>query len=151
MSDESSNMFVVNVYVATSSRELDRYTRFVSELSKLPGIRLTQDWSRNIRLAQNLGFTSDEQLSDAVAHQVYATCKRGITDSDIFVLLVPTTPTRGAWWECGLADGHSLMVSSGNPGSAFRSAFHKTFDTDEDLLLWLGEISSWNAKLAGLD
>ena len=119
-------------------------------MEELPNIEVTQNWSKNIILSGLVGYTSDEDLPDPIAAQVYTSCKAGVKDAHIFVMLAPTTPTRGAWFEAGLADGTCHMVSVGDPGSAFRTAFHRVFKTEDEVIDWLSTISNWNVRLNAL-
>lgn len=92
----------VPIYVAASSKERDRYRSFVERLPK--GFDVTYNWANTFdRVEEQLASGAIPALTRADLSLIGATCFRGVEAGAVFVLLVPTTPSRGAWVELGMA------------------------------------------------
>lgn len=100
----------MKIYVAASSKERPRYRRFLRALEVI-GVGVTYNWSEHFdRVTLDGRVPTDADLNVAEEE-----CKRGIDECEVFVMLVPTTPSRGAWFELGYASrGGKKTVSIGD-------------------------------------
>lgn len=92
----------LRVYVAASSRELERVDRALEGLSKIPNVEVTYRWIDDMREQMAKGRT-DKDLTREEALEVGDACLQGVYDADLVWLLYPNEPTRGAWVELGYA------------------------------------------------
>lgn len=92
----------LKVYVAASSRELERVDRALAGLSKIPNVEVTYRWIDDMREQMAKGRT-DKDLTREEALEVGDACLQGVYDADLVWLLYPNEPTRGAWVELGYA------------------------------------------------
>ena len=110
----------MKIYVAASSKELERAERIMAAL-RARGHEITFDWTVPIRERAARG-EPDAKLS--ITERGFYAFKdtNGIEDADLFWQLIPTTESAGAWWELGYATGlrngkvkHPHVIVSGNP------------------------------------
>lgn len=94
-----------SVYVAGSSAEIERVERVIARLRDA-GVRITHDWTHDVREVRAAGHASDADLSDDDAAQHAIRDLGGAFGARTFLLLAPETPTRGAWVELGAAWAH---------------------------------------------
>jgi nucleoside 2-deoxyribosyltransferase len=130
-------MMAPRVYVAGSSRELERAERVIAEAQRR-GFIVTQDWPAAVRAAgaSNEGLTHEQRTSAA------RECMRGVHTADAVVLLVPAAgvETIGAWFELGYAVSRGLRVFASTPAGREEStvflALHavSTLSSDQDAL-----------------
>lgn len=110
----------MKVYVAGASRERDRVERILFAVGVEPRLYLTFDWLSHIDEvgAANEGVSRDQRLvSTSLNFQ-------GIAQCDVFVLLIPSVETRGAWVELGYAlHMHKPVWVSGRAADEARSIF----------------------------
>lgn len=92
----------LKVYVAASSRELERVDRALEGLSKIPNVEVTYRWIDDMRKQMAKGLT-DKDLTREEALEVGDACLQGVYDADLVWLLYPNETTRGAWVELGYA------------------------------------------------
>ena len=109
----------LRVYVAGSSREMDRARAAMDYVRELGGV-ITFDWVAEIERvgSANDGLTDEQRRSSAAADL------EGVEACDVFWLLAPETPSTGAWVELGIALGlrESIRIIVSGPGSK-RSIF----------------------------
>lgn len=125
-----------SVYVAASSHEMDRARVAFSAVKAAPELSLALDWIAQIESVgvANFGLSIDDgsRYAEPSVEAVKA--------CDVFVLLMPSTPTSGAWFELGIAVacGKPLVVAGDPvPVSIFGSyaAAHGTHvETDEQAI-----------------
>lgn len=111
----------MKVYVAGSSRELDR-ARAAIAACRARGWHVTGDWPAEIARA---GGRANRGLSPAERRGAAVSCLHGVRQADAFWLLVPgeDSPSAGCWVELGVAleAGPGIaIVASGDTG---RSVF----------------------------
>lgn len=96
----------ITVYVAGSSRDLERAERVIAELRAIPGVEVPVDWPAQMR-----AHGPDEGLSAEERHGFALEDAAGVERARVLVLLRPTpeTPSAGAWVELGIAIGASLV------------------------------------------
>lgn len=92
----------LRVYVAASSRELERVDRALAKLGGLTEVEVTYRWIDDMRADMAKG-RSDKDLSRDEAMEAGHKCLLGVVHADVFWLLYPNEPTRGAWVEFGYA------------------------------------------------
>lgn len=92
----------LRVYVAASSREMERVDRALERLGGLTEVEVTYRWIDDMRAEMAKG-RSDKDLSREEAMEAGHKCLRGVVHADVFWLLYPNEPTRGAWVEFGYA------------------------------------------------
>lgn len=126
---------MLKIYVAGSSNERARYREAVH------GLDVTFDWEA--------GFTSYErELRDGnvkragcIYRNAATSCLDGVNDCDVFILLVPTTPSRGVWLETGIAiEACKILLAVGDDSKLdiWGTCFDARFDTMEECLAHIG-------------
>lgn len=141
------------IYVAASSRELERVDRALAGLAALgERVVVTYRWIDDMRANIAAGRTEadySEEESRKFAHK----CLRGVLDADVTWLLYPNTPTCGAWAELGavvaaraLAPSNAampcLVISYDGPivvPKIWRHLADVSFPSDADALAWFGQ------------
>ena len=118
------------VYVAGSSQEMDRASRWIDLFSALTTHMITLDWTKKVREAGSANppdWTRDRK-TDAACEALDA-----VADADLFWLLVPNTPSQGCWVELGVAYGNGLPIyASGRYHIPFfGSVAHHAYSNDE--------------------
>jgi hypothetical protein len=102
----------LRVYVAGSSRDLERAERVIVELRAIPGVEVPVDWPANMRRhGPDSGLSVEDRVRFAEEDAA------GAYFADAFVLLRPTedTPSVGAWVELGISIGAAFArLRSGN-------------------------------------
>lgn len=93
----------MKIYVAASSKELERAERIMSALRER-GHEITFDWTVPIK-ARSADGKSDRGLSFEERAFFAGKDANGISTADLFWQLIPTTESAGAWWEMGYATG----------------------------------------------
>lgn len=89
---------MLRVYVAASSREMDRARAAMTAL-RMHGVEVTVDWVAAIEAAG----AANEGLSDEDRQRYAREDLDGVCVADVVWLLMPTTPTAGAYVELGYA------------------------------------------------
>lgn len=94
----------ITVYVAGSSRDLERVERVIAALRAIPGVVVPVDWPAQMR-----AHGPDEGLPDEDRYLFAGDDAIGVGNCDAFVLLRPSAdaPSAGAWVEFGMALGFS--------------------------------------------
>jgi hypothetical protein len=105
----------MRVYISGSSRELDHLETLAAELAGHPGVTVADRWMRDVRANMAAGRT-DADLTDDERHEAAEADYRDIRRSQVFWLVVPSTPSKGAWVELGLVvtNGGKIVIASGN-------------------------------------
>jgi hypothetical protein len=104
----------LRIYIAASSREMPRVDAALAALDALGADRavITYRWIDDMRKAGK----SDIDLTLGEAQVARENCIEGVRSCDVFWLLYPIEPTRGAWVELGFAACMQEML----PTHAFR-------------------------------
>lgn len=89
----------MNVYVAASSRELERAERMMRLLA-LDGHVITHNWIPSVRAAIASGI-SEAKADDAHAYDAARADMDGVAAADALVFLAPTDTSKMAWSELG--------------------------------------------------
>lgn len=92
----------LRVYVAGSSRDLERAERVIAELRAIPNVAVPVDWPANMREhGPDSGLSAEDRVRFAEEDAA------GAYFADAFVLLRPTedAPSVGAWVELGVSIG----------------------------------------------
>lgn len=101
--DDQRQDHILRVYVAASSREMDRVDRALAGLGDISSnVVVTYRWIDDMRAAMAKGRT-DADLTREEAITAGHDCLNGVIDADVCWLLYPNEPTRGAWVELGYA------------------------------------------------
>lgn len=85
----------MKIYVAGSSQERPRYRHFLEALHAV-GFDVVYNWADHIDGCSSP--PTDEELSAAERE-----CLLAVATCDVFVLLIPQTPSKGSWVELGYA------------------------------------------------
>lgn len=135
---------VTRYYIAASSHETDRAERVMQALDAA-GFVCSHNWIPTVRAAFASG-TSESSLDDAVAAEHARGDLLGVATCDVFVLLAPSTKTKGAWLEFGyaLALGKRVVVAHDSPSTARQSIFTRLADaivTDAEIVETVRELT----------
>lgn len=117
---------MIKVYVAGSSRNLERPRRFIARVLANEAMQLTHNWVPDIDAARSVGAPDDEICDERRAHFA-RTDLHGIDAADVVVFLMESgTSGHGSWVELGyaLASAHTkwIIVSGGGRQSIFTPA-----------------------------
>ena len=97
----------MKVYVAASSKEIDRAERVIAALRKA-GVVVTHDWPAEMRK-----HPADHELDDDVLlPELERDLQKGVRPADLVLVLAPQQPTQGAWVELGAAWGLLIEIHS---------------------------------------
>ncbi len=132
------------VYVAGSSAEIDRAKDIIGRLRRA-GLGISYDWTPDLRSARKAGHSDDASLSEAQALGAAQSCLEGVFMCDVFLLLAPERPTRGAWVELGYALASQCQVVVAGPAakqSIFAQCAREVTETDGDAVQL---ITAWSA------
>ena len=139
---------MLKIYVAASSKEMDRAQKAMDWVKTTWGLELAHDWVADIKQRAERGLTDDDLTMEEAARFVGADIN-AILQSNVLWLLLPTTPTTGAWIEYGIgivarrlgnATGTDrYLICSGGAGvpPIFTVAANAILDTDEAAKEWL--------------
>lgn len=133
----------MTLYIAGSSLELPRAEQAVGA-ARAHGLEVSFDWTPGANMTR-ARWSSDEHAPQLVRFASAKNCHRGVVMADVFWLLAPTMPTRGAWVELGMAlerERLSLttVVVSGSPtATCFLELVdrERCFANDWDALSWI--------------
>lgn len=126
------------VYIAGSSKELDRARKYMRAVRESDGLELALDWTVEIEANRSanvgLGFGTRRAAAGADLE--------AIKFADVVWLLVPKTRTSGAWVEMGftLANRIALICSGKTTQSIFCSLADHEFQTDHRALTHLRQL-----------
>jgi hypothetical protein len=98
-------MSAMKIYVAGASSEIETARGWMKRLREA-GFEVTVDWPTMID--QGGGVAND--LPGEAARKAAWTDLRGVSDAEIFWMLVPEVETKGAWIELGYALSESVVV-----------------------------------------
>lgn len=98
----------MRIYVACSSRELERAERVMNEL-RAAGHEIAHDWIPGVRAAFASGI-EEAKADDAHAFQAALADMNGVITSDVLVFLAPNTGGRMCWAELGAALARNIPV-----------------------------------------
>lgn len=132
----------VLVYVAGSSKEIDR-VQVAQQAVVDAGASISFDWTAVVVANMRAGIT-DEMLPPAIKRRHARADLGGIERADVFWLLLPETPSIGAWVELGSAlaaakgHGRPVVVASGHgPRPLFAELCDAILHSDEDAAVWI--------------
>jgi hypothetical protein len=117
----------VRVYIAASSRELER-VRWAQRALASVGAILTYDWVPYIDRAIASGIPETRMPTSARREQAIRDTE-GVRSCDLLWWLAPTEPTRGAWFELGIAcerASRPIIIVSGTEEQRLQSLFTHT-------------------------
>lgn len=134
----------LDVYVAGSSRDLERAERVIAALRAIPGVMVPVDWPFMMR-----EHGPDEGLSDEDRQRFAKADARGACHANVLLLLRPTTeaPSAKAWVELGIALGalRSPLILIAGRGTAciFDALIQRehVVDTDAEAVAIVREIA----------
>lgn len=145
----------ITVYVAGSSRDLERAERVIAALRAIPGVVVPVDWPAAMRK-----HGPDDGLSDDNRERFAAEDANGAINCTVFLLLRPTldAPSAGAWAELGMALSASTareelgelrtpLVIIGGEGTRciFDALADVTLKTDDEAVAIVREIAEERA------
>jgi hypothetical protein len=131
----------LQIYVAGSSRDLERAERIIAAVRTIPGVDVPVDWPAMMR-----EHGPDSGLSHKQRYRFAHIDAVGAMRCDVFWLLRPTSdaPSAGAWVELGLALGwfrahgspYPIMISGKGTACIFDALLHEecVVDTDDEAL-----------------
>lgn len=147
---------MIRVYVAGAWVEQRFRAKPMIAACQARAIQITHDWTA---AEGAIHGSSDADLTHVQRRQFAEEDLKGIRDADVLWLLAPETKgSCGAWVELGYAlalresnpfvvDGHPRIIVSGlmNKRSIFTELADRLFDTDEEALQWLEDLSKEEA------
>ncbi len=118
----------LRVYVAGSSRELDR-VRLAMDKLRFAGVAITHDWTDSVL---EVGSANPEGATQADRAQWAWEDLRGVKDADILWVLWPDYVSAGACVELGYAFALNkrVIISGGSPGQSIFTSLGEYYDTD---------------------
>ena len=123
----------IRVYVAGSSQEMNRASKWINAINELSTHMITLDWTRKIRDAgsSNPQHWTMEQKTAAACETLDA-----VADADVFWMLVPNTRSQGSWVELGVAYGRGIPIYASGRYHArfFASIAHYVYFSDKHAL-----------------
>lgn len=119
---------MISVYVAGSSRELQRARHWMNRLRE-EGIEVTSKWVEGIEL---VGEANPREAPVVDRRRWSNDCTRGVLEADVVWCLVSPTISAGMYFEAGVAyvKGSELLFSGDTTQSIFGSQGEE-FPTDE--------------------
>jgi len=125
----------LEVFVAGSSRELDRVDDVIQSINECGGlvVPFEKQWTRLVR-EHNSGERTYRNSQSALF------CMMGMHRAKIFVGVIPTTPTTGFWVELGMAVSQDKKIFLLGPipeeldNAIYLSLGHTIADSLEELL-----------------
>lgn len=88
----------VKVYVSASSQERQRARCCLDHVRESPELELTHDWLIVMEETEADGAPTPAHLQNCAQNDL-----EGVTEADVFWLLLPESPSVGAWVELGWA------------------------------------------------
>jgi len=136
----------MRIYVAASSKELDRAKRVIAMVERSEGLKITFDWTKDIEQAT---VPDASLLMDARCISAGADL-RGVWECDVLWLLMPAVSSFGAATEHGyaIAKGKRVVTSGCRDTGIWRVCAEAVFvnkdmrHADDMALLWLLSESS---------
>lgn len=83
----------IPIYVAGASSELERCEAFIAACDEAPWLRITHDWTREVRVARASGKHTDDALSDREANEAAEDDLGGVSAARLLVVLCPPPKT----------------------------------------------------------
>ncbi len=123
---------MISVYVACSSRELDRAKHWMAELRAV-GIDVTSKWAENI---EEVGEANPRGASDADRFKWSRQDLADVASADVLWFLVPEEASGGgAYFEAGYAHAVGCQVFfSGDTKQSIFASMGEEFSRDQDAL-----------------
>jgi hypothetical protein len=120
------------IYVAGSSRELDRATHVIKRLREF-GVAVIHDWPS---LIASVGEANPVSASQAIKRDWATDCLSAVTSAAAFLFLLPRgDENKGAWVELGAAITHSVPIILSDPhrqaGTSIFTAYGTALDGDD--------------------
>lgn len=132
----------MNIYVAGSSLEVALIEEYMRRL-RAAGHIITHDWTVPVRESAQI---AQRDLTEADRWRHARADRQGVLDADIFWMLIPTTPSSGAWVELGIAAGGGrpgLSIVSGDwRRSIFTSLADQRFDTHAEAFAFIMDLDT---------
>ena len=133
----------MKVYVAASSREMDRARDIFRGVEASPELVIAADWISQIE--DHDGIANPSNVPEALRHKWATDAIVAVMNSSVLWLLLPEEPTVGAWCEMTAAVAFDmtrttrrLIVTSGSDKARYQSIFtslaHRHFGTDAEAL-----------------
>lgn len=122
----------MKIYIAGSSKEAQYIAECIRKV-KGAGHEVTFDWTVPVLAA----VIPDHELTDEERWHHASTDAQGVDDADVFWMLIPSTPSLGAWVELGIAwrgSGKLVIVSGDRKKSIFTALSDEKYDTHEEAL-----------------
>lgn len=107
----------LRIYLAGASAEVELCERYRDRL-RAAGVEVAHDWMSGVRANHR---RHDRALPDKERRRIAARNANAVASADVFWILVPQTPTIGAWVELGIAFGSArpAIIVSGPWRSIF--------------------------------
>lgn len=134
------------VYVAGASKDLERAKAVMGQIAVSSELTIVCDWTKDFDTYTGI---PEHDLDARVRRQCMDRDVRAVLAADYIHLLAPSPdkPTKGAWFELGVAHlaamshlwGHQTIVISGEHRfcSIFTECAHEFFEYDIDAIRWM--------------
>ena len=113
----------LRVYIAGSSKELERAEKAAEMIREIPGIEIVSQW---VQCIQDVGASNPKAKEWQRRKWADGDLLR-VARSDLFWALLPTTPTAGLWFEWGYARRKLIRVIASG-GERYQSIFTSLAD-----------------------
>lgn len=127
----------VRVYVAGASDELERAQRAIDFIRSI-GWTITHDWVADVRRVRVEGGRADADLTSDEMRELAAADLAAVQGAELVWLLVPNTPSTGAWVELGYAlalnrwtNAPRIIASGPRAAGSLWCSLLEQFETDE--------------------
>ena len=142
------------IYIACASDEIDRAEHWIGRVKEESALRLTHDWTKQIRREQKNG-RKDSDLTRVERYREASKNADGAANADILWTLAPhpDLTTKGTWIEYGIGLGiryrlgkAQLVLSGDHLDSTLFTTLAKTFTSDAEAFEYIRQISSATAQ-----
>lgn len=134
----------MKVYVSASSKEIGRARLWMNKLRRA-GIEVTSTW------VECITSVGDANPAHATRGQRIAWAQKDLDEidaADVMWLLMPQTPTSGAWLEYGYAimRDKMLLVSGPDQTRSIFTALAESYETDDDAFDALVRLKAYDER-----
>ncbi len=130
---------MTGVYVAGSSKEIDRAERVIYEL-RSRGVEITHDWTASMRKHGPEAELDEETLLRELRLDLVV----GVQLAEHVLVLAPISMSTGVWVELGVAWGSRVKIHSAGDLAIcpwLRLCADMQHATDDEAISWLGEFA----------
>jgi hypothetical protein len=138
-------MSKLRVYIAGSSKELDRVRAMAAAIDAMEHLEITERWW----IGAEAWAGRDSEQSTAHALAAARACRDGVRAADLLVMLMPESASGGSMVELGIAIELNMWIilSDAVPHRSVFYAFADRVDHDLDVLRLLREAAKSTSRV----